>query len=124
MSLAFEPDSFDAVVAFYSIFHLPKEEQGMMIRQIRGWLREGGWLLCNLTTDEGDQMMEDWMGARMFWSGLGVNGNRDMLKRDGEGLRVVEDEVVVEKVQPEEKFHWVLAVKKDGGEDDQRAKAD
>lgn len=35
MALAFEPGSFDAVVAFYSIFHLPKEEQGEMIGKIK-----------------------------------------------------------------------------------------
>jgi ubiquinone/menaquinone biosynthesis C-methylase UbiE len=125
MALSFEPESFDAVAAFYSIFHLPQTEQGMMIRRIKGWLKEGGWLLCNFSTDEGDQMMEDWMGAKMFWSGVGVSGNRDMLKKDGEGLDVVEDEVVVEKVgRMEEQFQWVLAVKaqRNGG-NDHRAKA-
>jgi hypothetical protein len=65
------------------------------------------------------------MGVRMFWSGLGVDGNRDMFKRDGEGLRVVEDEVAVEKVgRAEEQFYWVLAVKEDGAEGDQHVKAD
>jgi SAM-dependent methyltransferase len=116
VSLSFEPGSFDAVVGFYSIFHLPKEEQGVMVRKITGWLKEGGWLLCNLTVDVGDQMMEDWMGAKMFWSGFGVEGNREMLKTDGRGLRIVEDEVAVEKVgNMEEQFHWILAVKKSGG---------
>jgi ubiquinone/menaquinone biosynthesis C-methylase UbiE len=83
MSISFDLASFDAVVTFYSIFHLPKDEQGMMIGRIRGWLKEGGWLLFNLATDEGDQIMEDWMGVWMFSSGLGVDGNRAMLKRDG-----------------------------------------
>lgn len=113
MSLSFEPGSFDAVVGFYSVFHLPKDEQGPMVRKMTGWLKEGGWLLVNLTVDVGDQMMEDWMGAKMFWSGHGVEGNREMLKVDGEGLTIVEDEVVGEKVgKMEEKFHWILATKK------------
>jgi ubiquinone/menaquinone biosynthesis C-methylase UbiE len=117
MALSFEPNSFDAVVGFYSIFHLPKEEQGAMIRRIRVWLRDGGKFLCNLATDEGDQMMEDWLGARMFWSGLGVQGNRNIFKR--ERLQTVEDEVVEEMAeQTLEKFHWLLAVKRDGGDDD------
>jgi hypothetical protein len=111
MTLSFKPNSFDAVVGFYSIFHLPKEEQGAMIGRVRGWLNDGGTFLCNLATDEGDLMMEDWLGARMFWSGLGVQGNRDMFKR--EGLQMVEDEVVTEMAeQTLEKFHWLLAVKK------------
>ena len=119
-ALAFAPASFDAVVAFYSLFHLPGDEQGPMIARIAGWLKDGGRLLFNLTTDVGDRMMEDWMGVRMFWSGLGVDGNRDMLKRDGWALTIIEDEVAVEKVgRAEETFHWVFAEK-----NDQRTKAD
>ena len=72
MSLSFEPGTSDVIVAFHSIFHLSQEEQGMMIGKISSWLKEGCWLLFNFITDEGDKMMEDWMGARMFWSGLGV----------------------------------------------------
>ena len=125
ISLSFKQGTFDAIIAFYSIFHLPQEEQGMMIGKISSWLKDGGWLLFNFTTDEGDKMMEDWMGVRMFWSGLGVDGNRNMLKKYGGGLRVVEDEVVVEKVgRAEEKFHWVLAVKQDGKEDSLHTKAE
>ncbi|KAJ7818339.1 S-adenosyl-L-methionine-dependent methyltransferase, partial [Mycena olivaceomarginata] len=45
LALDFAPASFDAVLGFYSIFHLPKEEQALMIEKIRGWLKPGGWLL-------------------------------------------------------------------------------
>jgi ubiquinone/menaquinone biosynthesis C-methylase UbiE len=113
MSLSFKPETFDAIVALYSIFHLPKEEQGVMIRQIEGWLKEGGWLLLNLHSNEGNHMIDDWMGVKMFSSGLGVDGNREMFKNEGAMLKVVEDEVAVEKVgRLEERFHWLLAVKK------------
>ncbi|KAJ7722562.1 S-adenosyl-L-methionine-dependent methyltransferase [Mycena maculata] len=45
LTLDFAPRSFDAVLGFYSIFHLLKEEQALMIENIRGWLKPGGWLL-------------------------------------------------------------------------------
>ncbi|KAF8904586.1 type 11 methyltransferase [Mucidula mucida] len=114
MSLSFEPESFDAVVAFYSIFHLPRDEQGAMLGKIKMWLKHGGWMLFNLNghEDEGDTVFEDWMGVRMFSSRLGVDGNRDILNKFGDGLKVVEDEVAVEKVGPfDEKFHWIMARK-------------
>ena len=117
MALSFPPSTFDAVVAFYSIFHLPREEQRTMIGRIKGWLKEGGWLLVNFHTEEGDQLRENWFspGVTMFSSGLGVRGNRDMFENDVEGLTVLEDEVAVEKVgRAEEKFHWVFAVKSRG----------
>lgn len=112
LALDFQPGRFDAVVAFYSIFHLPKDEQGMIVEKVTGWLKEGGWFLFNLATEEGDVLREDWMGVTMFSSGLGVDGNREMMKACGEGLRVMEDEVAVEKAgMVEERFHWVLAQK-------------
>jgi SAM-dependent methyltransferase len=126
MSLSFPPSTFDAVVAFYSIFHLPREEQGEMIGRIKEWLKEGGWLLCNFHTDSGDHWRENWFspGVTMFSSGLGVQGNRDMFRKDGKGLTIVKDEVAMEKVgRAEERFHWLLAVKHDKVKDDAHATA-
>jgi cyclopropane fatty-acyl-phospholipid synthase-like methyltransferase len=112
MSLSFELGSFDAIVAFYSVFHLPKDEQGPMIERMSGWLKKGGWLLFNLRADEGDQLMDDWMGTRMFSSGLGVEGNRETFKKYGKNLKIVEDKVDVEKVgRNEAEFHWFFAVR-------------
>ncbi|KAF7984885.1 hypothetical protein HWV62_10877 [Athelia sp. TMB] len=111
-ALSFEPESFDAVVAFYSVFHLPKEEQGAMITRMTGWLKKGGWLLFNLNTNEGDTIRPDWMGAPMFSSSLGVEGNRQVMKENGEGLIIVDDVVDTEKVgRFEEQFHWFMASK-------------
>jgi ubiquinone/menaquinone biosynthesis C-methylase UbiE len=48
MSLEFEKGRFGAVAAFYSVIHLPREEQGVMLRRIWGWLEDEGYLLMNL----------------------------------------------------------------------------
>lgn len=98
LQLDIQAATFDAVVAFYSIFHLPKEEQGLLVEKVTGWLKEGGWFLFNLNTSEGETLRDDWMGVRMFSSGLGVEGNRRMLNEGGKGLTIVADEVAVEKV--------------------------
>jgi SAM-dependent methyltransferase len=85
MALSFLPNTFDAVVGFYSIFHLPKEEQGIMIGRITEWLKERGWLLCNFHTEYGDMVRKDWFspGVDMFSSGLGVRGNKEMFEVHG-----------------------------------------
>jgi ubiquinone/menaquinone biosynthesis C-methylase UbiE len=114
MSLEYDPRSFDAVLAFYSIFHLPKEEQGTMIERISSWLKDGGWFLCNFSNDEGDVVREGWFKPEvtMFSSGLGVQGTRTMLDEKAHGLVIVEDELAVEKVgRFEEYFHWIFARK-------------
>jgi predicted TPR repeat methyltransferase len=114
LSLRYEPSSFDAVVAFYSIFHLPKEEQGKMVFMIVTWLKEGGYLLFNLGTEEGDVRRDDWMGAEMFSSGLGIDGNRKMTGEALQGMTILEDNLDEELVgRVKAGFHWFFAVKKD-----------
>ena len=41
MSVDFEPSSFDSVVAFYSMFHIPREEQPALFHRIHRWLKPG-----------------------------------------------------------------------------------
>ncbi|KAJ7649339.1 S-adenosyl-L-methionine-dependent methyltransferase [Mycena polygramma] len=114
LTLDFPQKSFHAVLGFYSIFHLPKEEQALMIEKIRGWLKPGGWLLCNFHCEEGDVTREGWIEpeVKMFSSGLGVEGTRDIFRKQVPGFKLVADEVDVETVgKLEEKFHWIMAVK-------------
>lgn len=116
-TLIFPPEHFDAVVAFYSISHLPKEEQGHMIGRIASWLKEGGRLLCSFSTEEGDSVLKGWLHpeVNMFSSGLGVEGTRALFAKDGPGkdLGLVVDSVDLEKIgRNEGKFHWIMAVKK------------
>ncbi|KAF3029153.1 hypothetical protein E8E12_000353 [Didymella heteroderae] len=60
--LSFPDRSFDAVTSFYSIIHLPREEQTQLIDQIAGWLKPGGLLLANFAVDESKAtIMEKWL---------------------------------------------------------------
>ena len=89
MSLEFEACSFDAVVAFYSIFHLPREEHRALFRRIHDWLKPGGYLLCTLShRNEDSYTEEDFFGVRMFWSNYGLSEYLVMLA--GSGFEVVE----------------------------------
>lgn len=47
-TLVFSPDSFDAVAAFYSLAHLPREEQPQLLAKIAVWLRPGGLFMASL----------------------------------------------------------------------------
>ncbi|KAF7302348.1 hypothetical protein HMN09_00868400 [Mycena chlorophos] len=115
LGLEFPAASLDAVLAFYSIFHLPAEEQGKMIEKIYGWLKPGGWFLCNFGVEEGDIKREGWFKPEvtMYSSGLGVEGTREVFKQEKlAGFKVVVDNVAVETVgRFEERFHWIMAQK-------------
>ncbi|KAK4701308.1 hypothetical protein P7C70_g4926, partial [Phenoliferia sp. Uapishka_3] len=111
MELDFPPESYDVICAFYSIFHLPVEEQGQLVGKMMGWVKKGGKLLFNLRSDEGEHRWDDWMGVKMFSCSVGVEGNRNMMKNFGDQAKV-EEELAIEKVGGfEETFHWFLVSK-------------
>ena len=44
--LDFDEDTFDAVVSFYAIIHLPLDDHPELFRGVARWLRAGGYLLA------------------------------------------------------------------------------
>ena len=120
--LDFPPGSFDAVVAFYSVIHLPRDQLKGLLEQIAKWLlntetdrARQGCLLLNLgVTDNPGAYDKEWLGSsegHMFWSSFDAATNLKMVEEAG--FEVVESAVVEdkedEKVVP---FLWVLARKK------------
>lgn len=122
MELSFPDATFDAVLAMYSIFHLPRDEQVAMLHRVHGWLKPGGWVLVNFAAGEfASESDANWLGGRegvVHWSGWGVEGTRRVLGDVGFGIVV--DEVEQDEEEEEDgsvkkvDFHWVLARKELG----------
>ncbi len=84
MSLEFEPAAFDAATAFYSIFHIPREEHQTLFERVHRWLRPGGYLLCTLTyRGEPAYTEDDFFGVTMHWSNYGLFEYRRILANAG-----------------------------------------
>lgn len=66
--LRFKPSSLDAILAFYSIIHLPLCEQKPIFKRIFRWLKPGGVFLSILGWGRWTGKARDWFGATMFWS--------------------------------------------------------
>lgn len=66
--VSFEPETFDAVVAFYSIIHVPLEEHPEVLRNIASWLKPDAFALLILGHTAGTGSEDDWLGAPMYWS--------------------------------------------------------
>jgi cyclopropane fatty-acyl-phospholipid synthase-like methyltransferase len=64
----FPAQTFAAVVSFYAIIHLPLEEQPPIFRDVRRWLRPGGYLLATLGSGAWTGTEDNWLGAPMYWS--------------------------------------------------------
>lgn len=84
----FPAGSFQAVVAYYSIIHLPREEHAALFGAIAGWLQPGGWFVCSLGAGASDGGVEpDWLGAPMYWSHHDAGTSRRLI--ESAGLEVV-----------------------------------
>ena len=71
--MVFPLTSIDAVVAYYSISHIPLEEHSAMFQRIYQWLKPGGYLLATVTTEAEDAYTEDdFFGVTMYWSNYGL----------------------------------------------------
>jgi SAM-dependent methyltransferase len=108
-SLRFESGSFDAVVAFYSLTHVPRDEQPALLGRIASWLRPGGVFLATMGADaSADEVEDDWLGVPMFFSHFGARRNRRLVEEAG---LLIEESVI--QVEPEDmhdtRFLWIVA---------------
>jgi cyclopropane fatty-acyl-phospholipid synthase-like methyltransferase len=84
MSLDFPDSTFDAVVALYSLFHLPRGEHRELFRRVHSWLKSDGYLLVTLTRNaEAPYLEDDFFGATMYWSNYGLADYETMLTEVG-----------------------------------------
>ena len=112
MDLELPPESYDAIVSFYMFGHIPPAEQRELVERIAAWLRPGGWLLTTMGADEDvpEMVEDDWLGAPMYFAGVGRETSLGVL--GGAGFDVLRSEVVPQVEHGEEvPFLWVLARK-------------
>jgi SAM-dependent methyltransferase len=83
MAAEFPAAHFDAIVSFYALFHIPRQEHEALFRHFATWLKPGGLLLVSLARkDDGPGYTEDdFHGATMYWSNFGPEVYRDIAKR-------------------------------------------
>lgn len=84
--VGFAPASFDAVTAFFSLIHAPREEHAGVLADAARWLRPGGWFVATMGTGEGTDGFGEMLGARLFWSSWDRDTNLRLV--EGAGLEV------------------------------------
>jgi 2-polyprenyl-3-methyl-5-hydroxy-6-metoxy-1,4-benzoquinol methylase len=111
--LAFAPETFDAVVAFHSIIHVPRTEHPALLEGIHSWLRPGGVFLATMTVTDYEGKDENWegWGAQMVWSHYDREANVAMLREAGFEILYAEPRTG-KGTGDAETWLWVLARKK------------
>jgi SAM-dependent methyltransferase len=107
-ALELDAGSFEAVVAFYSWNHVPRELLPGLLDRITTWLVPGGWLLTAFGTIDEEGWTGDFLGAPTFFSSFPPARNSELVRAAG---FAIERDEVVEIVEPEgpQRFQWVLA---------------
>jgi SAM-dependent methyltransferase len=103
-------ESLDAVTAFYSMVHVPRDQHPDLFARIRRWLRPGGLFLASLSHVGGPDRTEEWLGVEMFFSGFDAETNRRLVREAG--FELLSDELVwMHEPEGDAAFLWVLARK-------------
>ena len=93
-ALNFPEGSFEAIVSFFAVIHVPLDEQWPLFQRLAGWLTAGGHLLATVGHRAWTGTEEDWHGGTMYWSHADRETSRDWLERLGL-------EVIAERYLPE-----------------------
>lgn len=92
----FPTGSFDAVVCFYALIHMPLDEQPALLKKVATWLRPGGWFVGTTGHTAWTGTDDNWLGggATMWWSHADASTYREWLVRAG--LTIAREEFVPE----------------------------
>ena len=110
-SVEFAAASFDAVVSFYTLEHIPREEHEAVLRHIYQWLRPGGFFLMSMEAGEYDDVTGKWLGVPMFISCFDPETMKRLVNRASFEILETAIEVQVEQ-NHDVPYLWVLARKR------------
>ena len=107
-ALDFPDNSFDAVVSFYTLEHLPREQHEEILRRVHSWLRPEGLLLFSHEAGDMKDVTGEWLGVPMFISVFDPETMRRVVQDAGFELVETRIESQLERNR-EVPYLWVLA---------------
>jgi len=82
--LDFPEDTFDGICSYYAIIHIPREEHQPLLANFYRMLKPGGFaLLCLGAEHLIDDIDENYLGTRMYWSHYDTETYLKMLTESG-----------------------------------------
>jgi SAM-dependent methyltransferase len=95
-AVEFEPASFDAVVSFFALIHVPIDDQLPLLRRVARWLRPGGLFVATTGYRAWTGTQDDWLGGSvpMWWSYADADTYRSWISESG--LSIEREEFVPE----------------------------
>lgn len=109
-SVTFPEASFNAVVSFYTLEHLPRTEHGTILQRIYQWLLGGGYFLISTEAGEVEEIVSEWLGVPMYFSCFAPETLKQMVRDTG--FEIVETAIETQIEGGNEiPYLWLLARK-------------
>jgi ubiquinone/menaquinone biosynthesis C-methylase UbiE len=106
--LELTPESFDAVVSFYALGHVPRDDHVELLRRVHRWLRPGGYLLLSEEDSDVPDTFGTWLGQSMFFSHFDAATTTSLVEAAGFQVLSSEVETQLEDGTPIP-YLWLLA---------------
>jgi SAM-dependent methyltransferase len=108
--LSFPDATFDAICSYYAIIHIPRHAHEALLQDFYRLLKPSGLaLLCLGAGDLESDIVEDCLGARMYWSHYDVETNLDLISACG--FELIWSQVVADATSPGSGHLFVLVQK-------------
>jgi SAM-dependent methyltransferase len=108
--LELDAGSAEAVTAFYSFNHVPRDLLALLYGRIHDWLVPGGLFLTALGTSDTENWTGDFLGAPNYFSSFPPEVNSRMLAEAG--FELLRDELVtIQEPEGGATFQWILGRK-------------
>ena len=105
--LELEPASFEAVAAFYSFNHVPRDLLAPLFARVAGWLVRDGLFLTALGTTDLEDWTGEWLGAPTYFSSFEPETNTRLL--EDAGFELLRNELVTfTEPDGDVTFQWIL----------------
>jgi SAM-dependent methyltransferase len=108
-ALVFPDESFDAIVSYYAIIHIPRREHRPLLQEFNRLLKPGGLALLCLGAEDLEDDLDGFLGVPMYWSHYDAAVYRDMLAETG--FEIVLERVVADVTAAEGSHFFALARK-------------
>lgn len=112
--LPFGGRRFDAVTAFYSVTHVPRDEHAALFGEVAAVLRPGGLFVASLGAGATDGVEDDWLGAPTYFSHWDAETTLALLREAGFEMLSAQVETLDEHGTPVS-FLWAAAQKPASG---------
>ena len=107
--LTLADNSFDAICSYYAIIHVPRREHQDLLQNFHRMLKPSGLVLLCLGADDLEKDIQDYHGARMYWSHYDAETNLNLVKEGG--FEIIWSRMVADSTSPGASHLFVLAQK-------------